>query len=516
MKKLKVIIFLFAVITLSKTALSQDGTIDSTFGDNGRVLTLIGSKKTEGNDIAIQKDQKLIVAGTFDNGNNTDFAAARYNTDGSLDDSFGDNGFATSNAGPTFDYGIATAIQSDGKIIVAGYGIDSTDYDFGLVRFTSEGKLDSTFGKNGRVLTPVGTGQDYLKKITIQKDDKIIAVGSSSGGASIVRYLKNGELDNSFGTNGIVYSLSGEFFDVKLQSNGKICAAGFINDSTKGYTEYVVARHNSDGSPDNSFGNNGIVTITNLVGNAYSIAIQADNKLVVAGITSSSQKMGIIRLNTDGSVDKTFGNEGLTTPYFATTSFTYAQNILLQSDNKIVVTGHAAVGSKYQNIACRFNTDGSLDATFNDSGFVLIQIGRSFAYSYSSVMLDDGSIILAGKAQNNKIKTVFALTKLNNNSTPLTGVKSERNIIHGYKLWDNYPNPFNPSTTIRFSTPITSRIKLVVYDMLGKVVKELIDEIVPAGIHEVNFDATQLSSGVYIYKISSNNFNISKKLVLLK
>ncbi len=355
---------------------NTDGTLDTTFGTGGKVTTdftdIRGTITTWGrsdsdnaNAVAIQSDGKIVAAGTA---GVTDFALARYNTDGTLDTTFGTGGRVTtySSANTPISSAIASAvaIQSDGKIVVAGYAynsdqhIDANQYDFALARYNTNGTLDSTFGSGGIVVTAVGpdVDYDYAYAVAIQTDGKIVAAGatgprSNYGGTTdtfaIVRYNTNGTLDTSFGTGGTVTTTIGTYSDayaVANQTDGKIVATGY---SYKGdYADFALARYNTDGTLDTSFGTDGMVTTAisanSNVDNARSVAIQTDGKIVAAGI-DSSYNFALVRYNTDGTLDTTFGTGGMVT----TTNYDKAYAVAIQSDGKIVAAGVGYSSSRY-------------------------------------------------------------------------------------------------------------------------------------------------------------------------
>ena len=229
--------------------------------------------------VAIQSDGKIVAAGD----SNFDFAVVRYNTDGSLDTSFGAGGKVTTALGSSFDYGYSLALQPDGKIVVCG----QIGGDFGLVRYNTDGSLDTSFDGDGKVITALGPAEDSGQSVAIQPDGKIVAAGRSSNGINfdfaVVRYNPDGSLDTSFNGDGKVTTAVGPSDDhawgVALQSDGKIVVCG----ETRG--NFALVRYNADGSLDTSFGEDGKTTTdigsTNDLGLA--VAIQSDGKIVVAG-----------------------------------------------------------------------------------------------------------------------------------------------------------------------------------------------------------------------------------------
>jgi uncharacterized delta-60 repeat protein len=179
-----------------------------------------------------------VAAGYSDNGSNFDFALVRYNTNGTLDTTFGASGIVTTPVGTGHDVANALGIQSDGRIVAAGssYNSGSNNYDFALVRYNANGTLDTGFGTGGIVITPIGSGFDIAYALGIQPDGRIVAAGSSDNGSNfdfaLVRYNANGTLDTGFSIGGIVTTPIGSSDDYAIalgiqSSDGKIVAAGY-------------------------------------------------------------------------------------------------------------------------------------------------------------------------------------------------------------------------------------------------------------------------------------------------
>jgi uncharacterized delta-60 repeat protein len=219
---------------------NANGTLDTTFGTGGIVTTSIGSGSIYDYAYALgiqPSDGRIVVAGYSYNGSKYNFALVRYNANGTLDTTFGTGGIVTTSIGSSDDAAHALGIQSDGKIVVAGSSYGSK-YNFALVRYNANGTLDTTFGTAGTgiVTTPIGSDWDYAYALGIQPSDgKIVAAGSSNSGSNydfaLVRYNTDGSLDTGFGTGGIVTTPIGSSDDYALalgiQSDGRIVAAGY-------------------------------------------------------------------------------------------------------------------------------------------------------------------------------------------------------------------------------------------------------------------------------------------------
>ncbi|MER6352930.1 delta-60 repeat domain-containing protein, partial [Streptomyces sp. NPDC001634] len=298
-------------------ALAAPGDLDPTFGTGGKVLTDFG-----GTDFAtaVQADGKIIAVGQSDGASagDFDFALARYNTDGSLDPTFGTGGKVTTNFGGG-DGARAVAVQTDGKIVVAGFSNTGIS-NFAVARYNTDGSLDPTFNGTGAVTTDFG-GEDLALGVALQADGKIVAVGFTSVFGSddfaLARYNTDGSLDSTFGTGGKVITDFGTGGNdiangVVVQTDGKIVAAG--SSDTAGTNDFGLARYNTNGSLDNTFGTGGLVTTDfgGISDQAFGVALQTDGKIVAAGFSNASNAndFALARYNTNGSLDSTFGTGG--------------------------------------------------------------------------------------------------------------------------------------------------------------------------------------------------------------
>ena len=349
---------------------NADGSLDTNFGTGGgKVITDMGSgnRAEEATAVAIQPDGKIVVAGYAAIPNvppapqlPPTFALVRYNTDGSLDTSFGTGGRVS---GGVNGQAYAVAIQPDGKIVLAGefsFGTSGSDSsDFTVARFNANGSLDTSFGigGSGQVATDIGTHTNSARNIVLQPDGRIVVSGgiakvvssapTPDGHTDIVRYTSNGSLDASFGVGGkltLASQLVGE--GLARQGDGKFVLVGSvaIGSGATASTDFALMRLNADGSPDTSFGSTGTVTtaVSNERDAALAVALQADGKILAAGRTSNiNTDFAIARYNIDGTLDTGFGNGlgVLTVDFFGLTDI--AESVAVQPDGKIVVGGVA-------------------------------------------------------------------------------------------------------------------------------------------------------------------------------
>lgn len=391
----------------SRLMLSAAGDLDPTFGDGGIAIeeTDFGTSD-QAEAVAVQSDGKIVVAGFNSFGLDATFGVYRFNTDGTLDSSFGDNGQAFTDISPALDEAAAMVIQRDGKIVLGGF-TDSADtkLDFALVRYNTDGSLDSTFGTNGLVTTNFVRfgvdGNDSIAALAIQEDNKIVAAGTTANPSSdfaVARYNEDGTLDKNFGTDGrVITNLpSNSFdlaFDVLIQSDGKVVVGGNGGNAT-------LVRYESDGTLDSTFGVGGITTVFQLteLTNANAVAIQEDGKILLGGSVDRDDYL-LVRFDANGVVDPTFGELGLglvQTDFGSETE--EIESLVIQDDGKIVAAGIGGLqATDRQFAALRYNSNGSLDDSFGTGGLATADLG-AIALVRDVALDNDGNILVAGSA----------------------------------------------------------------------------------------------------------------------
>lgn len=438
--------------------LKPDASIDEIFGTSGMVAISLSDHQRElyAKSINLLDDGSIVMAGPinhFPRGTSQfpsdDIAVVRLNSDGSADFSFGIGGksFVTTHEKSNDGAQDVVLSQADGKIVVAGYHWSSdTGQDFKLTRHNSDGSLDMTFGINGHVTTDLRSSydsttqwapqhvryHDLIRAIALQPDGKIVAAGNSTlvdthkSGASfaLARYDDNGELDSGFGEDGKVFTdfLPEVDFEpeaaasgIALQSDGKMVVVGFAKNRPGGGPyeyEMAIARYNSDGTLDAAFGNNGQVTIDRFPGYdewASALALQADGKILLVGSYAhhhfwiDDDGLQLVRLNTDGSLDMSFGDAGVVTTSIGKHEEMF--DIEVQQDGRIVVGGVTFLDeTNYDMLLVRYQADGNLDASFGFNGYVSIDFGDNLPGALpngteeinSLELQSDGRIVAAG------------------------------------------------------------------------------------------------------------------------
>ncbi|HSK72137.1 MAG TPA: FG-GAP-like repeat-containing protein, partial [Pyrinomonadaceae bacterium] len=414
------IIFLFVLsINLSFAAKAAPGDLDPTFGNGGKVVTSIGGNIDIANAVAIQSDGKIIAAGySYNAAENADFALVRYNRDGSLDASFGNGGKVVTPIGGSTDIANAIAVQTDGKIVAAGSSSQGAT-NFALARYNRDGSLDTTFGTGGIVTTLIGS-TSTARAIALQADGKIVVAGVSSNGTNadfaLARYNRDGSLDTTFGTDGKITPPIGDGSEaanaVVIQTDGKIIAAGETSNGTN--NDFALVRYNTNGSLDASFGTGGkvVTAVENNDDVIYSLVIQPDEKIIAAGRSNNGEIniFAVARYNINGSLDATFGNGGKVTTIVGGASG--ANAAALAPNGKIVTAGDSYNLKDNEFALARYNANGTLDASFGEGGKVITTISSGDDIAKAVAVQPDGKIVAAGWSSNGGVFS-FALIRYN-------------------------------------------------------------------------------------------------------
>jgi uncharacterized delta-60 repeat protein len=502
-------LFLLLICTgFSILANAQNGSLDQSFGNAGVVITDLGQEDNAWS-MAIQPDGKIVVGGItyISGGVISDFALVRYNTNGTLDNTFGNNGIVITDVFDK-DYAYSLKIQLDGKILLAGYIINK---DFAIVRYNTNGTLDNTFGNGGILISDLPGTNGYSRSVALQTDGKIVLAGSiqnfSYPDIVVIRYNTDGSFDNSFGNGGIqTTDIAGDediVFTLGLQTDGKIIVSGT---SKIGATNPVtVLRYNTDGNLDNTFGNGGIqTTAIGSNSSARSIALQSDGKIVVGAqinTITGDRDFGLIRYNTNGTLDNSFGNGGITLTN--NDSLDYCNTVAILSDGKILLGGasYTATSSDFR-LDC-YNINGTLDNTFGNAGTVLSNIG-GHDFGLSLAIQSDGKILMAGYGNNGDFVVLRYIY--------VTAFPDVLNTFaHRAQEVRCYPNPFSTQTTFQFRAEIHDA-SVLIYDILGQEVKQLNH----VQSNEVKFYRDGLAPGLYSLFLVQENKTIATGSIVVE
>jgi uncharacterized delta-60 repeat protein len=424
------ILILSAAFLLPANADAAGGMLDTGFGSNGTVITDLGSPSDTGVNLVLQPDGKIVLAGTAQldssNPNNRTSILVRYNSDGTLDTTFGTNGkVATVVGGPV-------ALQTDGKLIVGG-GMSG---GIGLARYAANGTLDNTFGTNGVVSVWQNDNSNFrfsFGDLVIQPDGKIVVIGiqEAIGGnhvyCVIARFQGNGALEENsrafFDESNFPESERNYCKAVALQPDGKIILSGHAEPNFTGMA-IILGRlkSGSTSSFDPTFGTNGHGTVVTPIasfrhGNG-ALAVQADGKIDLAGTTyadqnNNNENLALVRYNSNGTLDNTLGGNGIVITDLGNNEV--GNDLAVQADGKIIVAGKSYSNTSSDFLLVRYNANGTLDSSFANSGKAILDLGGSD--SAEGILLQPDSKILAVGTKNGDAALV---RYVGNTSAPTT------------------------------------------------------------------------------------------------
>ena len=468
---------LAGISSFANLAMATDGDLDTLFGVNGFITTDVGEFDSI-RDLAVQSDGKIVAIGVsyiyYDQPEKqvNDFIVARYQPNGALDSCFGINGGVNFQdlLGSTDIVG-EVKIQPDGKILVAGYTQPNNNYhnyDIALVRFLANGQLDSSFGNNGVVvhdiIYPEGYGNSSkLESMVIDIQGRIVVAGQTfygPGNFLIARFLPNGSIDTSFGSNG--------FSNIMLAGHFKSMAVSLVADSLGGYVmggkshngsyssgpnnnDGILLRVDGNGNLDPSFGTNGFVSIdkAGLEDAVTSLVVQPDGKLVAAVASGTSYpdfifaqianygssyfpastpyftgNFTLMRFMPNGAPDASFGNQGMVETKIGDNSI--GVKLLQQQDGKLMLAGATfddVLGIPYDSsiAVARYLADGALDTSFGENGIRVTDFDYSVDGIIAGAMQPDNNLVLGGVSSDITTAGDFLLTRfLSNGNSPAT------------------------------------------------------------------------------------------------
>lgn len=497
----KILIVIFSLFNFSLFA-QNDGQIDTSFGIGGAAQSsFLGG--CVGLSYTLDQEKNIIGCGHYFAYPEYDFAVTKFDSMGNIDSSFANNGKFQYDFGID-DYPKVVLAQPDNKIIVAGYSsnwdgfnVNSTYSQVSLLRLLPNGSLDSTFGNNGTFEFDFNPADCAAIALALQSDGKIIIIGNYFNGVSakvlVLRTSVNGILDASFGNNGYtllqldstVYN-DDEGSSCVIQPDDKILISVITRSTSSSGRIFGLCRLHADGNIDSSFGNNGVIK-TDIPNQAndypLTLALQNDGKIIQAGSCKNSKMMALCRYNQDGSLDASFANQGIDTLNISAGN-DVIQDILVQSDGRIIAAGYQSSS------ACllRLTANGLLDTTFNQTGITLY--GTASGESFTEVLLmNPNKIIAAGYAKDTANVNQFTVVAYH--SLLFTGIPESITIpneIHAY------PNPANEQ--INF-TNFPSHYLISIYNMQGQQI------LCTSNTNHINISS--LSQGPYLFTITNLN-----------
>ncbi len=512
-------ILLFACIFLLTSTPKSFGqlVLDAEYGTGGITNTGVSSLTS-----LLLNDNKVLVPYSISMSypfSSPAFGLRRFNTDGTLDTTFGTNGIATFTStrfnGFKDRFEIYNLIkQPDGKIIIAGQthqiGGFVYFYNFFLFRFNADGSADNTFGTNGLVIHSINTTAQFRERfldVALDSSNRIVAVGFTTAdideknNAVAMRFLPNGSVDPAFATNGVLelnFADSDFFNHVYFTDNNAMLITGATVQSPN--QNMMIAKINESGTFDNTFGNNGIASVDFGAGSSYSptkIFFKPNNKLLLVGQSTSDlgSRAAFSQFNNDGSLDTTFSSDGknLTTIPVPNHYSIGAQYIELMPDNKYLIASTTKrnddSSNNYDFAVARIKEDTTLDFSFESSGvFVNVVTGTNEFVRGLFIQSDAKALVFV----NGTIRRYIVDGLLSSTETEL----NSNNVTIA-------PNPFFDKIALQSATEIQ---KVEIFNIEGKLI-----ETVNATFDEIELAA--IDQGIYFLKIYTNDQIYHKKVM---
>ncbi|WP_051957633.1 T9SS type A sorting domain-containing protein [Altibacter lentus] len=506
----------------------QQGALDPTFGEDGIAYNDTPGYNWINNAMTLQNDGKIIVGG---GGSGAQFGITRYNTDGTLDETFSDDGMASVFIANVESYVNAVAVGPNGKIAATGrhYHLNpdgSKQTMFATARLNPDGSIDTSFGDDGVIINNLSNSHHLSTSIAIQNDNKVLVGGGSQNSnnisvVTILRFTNEGNLDSSFDNDGIVKTQVGTSgsgaYDILLQPDGKILVASISNNGNN--IDFALLRYLPNGSLDTSFGTNGIVT-TNFGANSNErvedLALQPDGKIIAAGTTdngtSGTNDFAVVRYLPNGNIDTNFGDNGVLIADVAGNRNDRLNAVALNSDGKIVISGmtYADEVGLYRNAMIRLLSNGQIDLAAGANGRVISDLKTDWYFNDSNMEIQsDQKIVVAGDYRNENNETfqivIRYLPELVLGTIDFSISKAATLI---------YPNPIASETTLEYTLSQAETISITLYDVSGKLIRTFLSsEEKEAGDHKQTLNFDGIATGNYVLKLSNGSGQFSLQIL---
>ncbi len=406
---------------------TANGITDSSYGIKGKVETDFG-KNDYSNATAIFSNDKLVSLGYTTESATTYLAAAEYNTDGSLDNSFDSAGLLINHLSQGSTRYTCTALQKDGKVVAAGYTWNGSHYNAAAARYNpTDGSLDTSFDSGSIQQSGIDTANNQIYAIAVQNDDKIITGGLAGSQAVLIRYNTNGTLDNTFNGTGILktdFGAGSYISDIAIQPDGKIVVRSL----------QVLARFNANGSSDNTFNRASLDDDATSPSASSGLALQKSGKIIASA--SYGGVSNLLSFNPDGTTDESFGPFGgfvqVGVPeYGGGSGGVYVRNIVTDSSGGIAIsinsinlyraTDYNASTQRYDSLG---NVEGSLDS-------------RNISFVTSLIQDSSNNLFVAGYHLTPDLSATSVIEKVKANGTYDSSFNQTGFVITPTSLADN-------------------------------------------------------------------------------
>jgi len=526
MKRLLFVFFALLSALCGRVSGQTTGSLDLSFNGTGEVVYNRDQWDLY-NDVKVQPDGKIVAVGSSISPGyaTTVIEVTRYLPDGTFDPTFGTNGHYNYSA-YTESNAYKCLIRADGKILIAGGTTNYAHYWMLLIQLNADGTPDQTFGNSGVSIYTMGPQENYLYSLALTTDGKILAAGYSQDASYnnipvVLRYMATGDVDLSFGNNGVatvpVTEIDNAYSAISVQSDGKILAAGHISNGLNWFS-LLITRFNTDGSLDATYGSGGIVNLNlnNVDDEFFDMKLNENNEAFLSGFsviqvdTNFNYHGLLMKFDVSGQVVNSFGTNG--SVITGDVPYTVGDALILQGDGKILMTGSTGDLQPANNdwALWRFNADGSADNTFGTNGLTTTDFFGGSDEALGIALYQD-KIIVAGKIRNATDYLDFAVARyLNDYSVTVPE-------IQGLSNCTVFPNPVQPggSVKLEYNLARSGNVSLGLVNCTGTTVYSLPVGNQAEGKHSCKITVPQgIAAGVYCLKISGPEFT-SQTLKLL-
>ena len=520
-----------------------DGGLDDSFGEGGEVTTGLGKYTDWVVDAVVLPDERILTLNSLgrDGFDDRSISLGKYNVDGSIDTGFGANGFIHITLSSTLHVSHLVR-RNNGRLLLAGYK-DNGNRDFALVQLLPDGSVDTSYGDNGVVVTDVNPGaHDVINDLMVLDDGKVLVCGvaySNQQGDNnkivLARYNEDGTIDSAFAGDGIAIIDEAEVdyypLHIAVDSEERIVVAGYRVVDTSTSADWMVARFDSDGFLDATFGNGGIAVEEDVIGEnraGYVVGMATNDldQIVLGGFVGLG--IAVLRFNVNGTVDSSFGDGGISTmelgegfhpAYWSAFEQQHDGSLLMGASNTAYLVGGAIEPGDIK--VGRFLADGSPDLGWGEAGLTEIDLGGAESLRALVSQDSDGlTKVVALGAHTPEVSGGYNLQDMDlllvrfDSDLPVSIQES----VDGHQLYlmHPYPNPFSSSTSVGFQLDSPTHAELTVYDVLGRKVAQLLNGDIGAGAHEIQWEPTGLASGVYVVRLITERGVEQRRVTLLR
>jgi len=512
---MKTIYTVLAMIISPLLVLAQDGALDISFNGDGKFIHENKNTDERALDVALQDDGKILMIGPASYSGWDETQVIRLDMNGNPDPKFGNQGVVETNLGGTQSEGTCLAVQADGKIIIAGTTEYHDDRGFGVRRLMDNGQPDLGFGDTSYVFVDFPNNGLSTHYVGTQSGGKIVVAGQAYSGAgkiTIARLMANGTPDYSFGDSAISsLTLQSSITPTKfiMKPNGGLLVAGYTYINSQ--RSFAIVQTTANGELDANFGSNGLI-ITSFSDDALAggVALQADGKIVIGGHTEVNNKdhFAVVRLMSDGTLDQGFGVNGKVTAQIMDGD-AYGRAVAILGDGKILLAGDAWGIWNRDFAVARFTTNGKLDNSFSLDGFTTKNLGNGNDYVHDAVLQPNGRLVAVGttyfqyNGSSGTSSYDFAAARF------LGGESTFGEFENSLTNISVYPNPANSVLNIEMEDPFLN-YELELVDVTGKVFGRL--AITGSG----RLDVSGLNRGLYILRVYENGIPRGSRKVMVE